>query len=82
MSALRAVGSGLGCALFAGLGALVGSEIGEQKSGGSLDSVVGGAMVGSAIGALLIGALAGSGDREKHSSGVLSGAGRTNPRFP
>lgn len=70
MSALRAIGSGLGCAVFAGLGAFVGSEIVEKKYAGSRDAAVGGAVLGSAVGALLVGALAGGGER------------CNNPRFP
>lgn len=61
MSTLRAVGGGLGCALFAGLGAFVGSEIVDAKGDASRNSAVGGAILGSAVGALLIGALTGAG---------------------
>ena len=75
MSALRTVGSGMGCALFAGLGALIGSEIAVDRdddwANSNIDSAVGGAIVGSAIGALLIGALAGAG-----------GGRCREPRFP
>jgi hypothetical protein len=60
MNALRAVGGGIGCAVFAGMGAFVGSELGEKRGGGTLDSAVGGAIVGSAVGALLVGALVGA----------------------
>ena len=61
MSILRVIGSGIGCAVFAGLGAFVGSELGDKKGGGSKDAAVGGAILGSAVGALLVGALAGTG---------------------
>jgi hypothetical protein len=71
MSALRTVGAGVGCAVFAGLGAFIGSEIVEKKYAGSRDAAVGGAVLGSAVGALLIGALAGSG-----------GERCKEPRFP
>jgi uncharacterized protein YcfJ len=59
MSTLRAVGSGMACALFAGLGGFVGAQIGESR-GASLDTVVGGTILGGATGALLVGLLAGS----------------------
>lgn len=57
MGALRTVASGLGCALFAGIGAFVGAEVGERKGG-----AVGGAILGSAAGALLTGMIVGSGN--------------------
>ena len=66
MSALRVIGSGIGCATFAAAGAFIGSELADMHSGDPLrgashDSVVLGAIVGSAVGALLIGALSGAG---------------------
>jgi hypothetical protein len=90
MSALRAIGSGIGCAVFAGLGAFVGSEIGAMKSHGNANSTVGGAILGAAGGALLVGALTGATSNKpvinvsgSGLAGLLSGVPRCrNPRWP
>jgi hypothetical protein len=78
MSTLRAVGSGLACALFAGLGGFVGSQVGEAR-GGSPDNIVGGAILGGATGALLVGLLAGSQSCEPPPPAPIV---LINPRFP
>jgi hypothetical protein len=85
MSALRIIGSGLGCATFAALGAFVGSEVGRKVNLGP-DGLVGSAVAGSALGALLTGVLAGAGsehDCQNRASG-LAGAGpdKRTLRFP
>ena len=91
MSMLRIVGSGIGCAVFAALGAFVGSEIASATYRQSSDAPVLGAIAGGATGAFFVGLLAGTGDRKRLPgagvSGGLSGAagvssGLHNPRFP
>ena len=86
MSALRIVGSGLSCAVFAGLGAFVGSEIGEAKIPSS-DGKVLGAIAGGAVGALLLGALTSAGSAKAcEKNQLLQAISRhdamlANPRF-